>query len=135
VNELRAYAHATIHTAALWDVLGALGALPAWWPPVSYVLAGAGIVAACLAVLFAILAARRGSRVMQDTLPPADIGPGGAAPAGTRTPTGGQLLAIGILLGVWLLRGDAEIPPDLPLVAAEVLAAALYAVFTLRRRK
>jgi hypothetical protein len=46
----------------------------------------------------------------------------------------GQLLAIGIILAAWVLRGDAEIPPDPPLVAASVLGAVLYAAFTIRRR-
>lgn len=123
VNEVRAYAQAMIHTAAIWDLLGTSGVLPPWWPPVSYVLAALGIAAACTAALLFMLAAHR-------RVPARDAA---AHPARRRSSMGGQLLAIGILLGAWILRGDAEIPPDLPLVAAEVLAAALYAVFTLRR--
>ncbi|MGH7466305.1 MAG: hypothetical protein ACREK1_14070, partial [Longimicrobiales bacterium] len=61
-RDVRAYAHAMIHTAALWDVLGVFGVLPPWWPPVSYVLAGAGIAAACIAVFVALLTAPRGVR-------------------------------------------------------------------------
>lgn len=129
VNELRAYAHAMIHTAATWDVLGTAGLLPAWWPPVSYVLAALAIAAACLAALLVMLTARTSGRAVGH-------GPGGDGTprVRARVGTGGQLLAIGILLIAWMLRGHAEIPPDAPLVAAEVLAAALYAVFTLRRR-
>lgn len=115
-NEVRAYAHAMIHTAATWDVLGAFGMLPLWWPPVSYVLVAAGIAAACVAVLVGLLTAPRGAR-----------------PRAART--AGQLLAVGILLAAWLLRGDAEIPPDPPLVAAGVAGAALFAAFTLRRSR
>jgi hypothetical protein len=133
-GQLRAYAHAMIHTAAAWDVLGAFGALPPWWPPVSYVMAGAGIAVGCAAVLFALLTARPTSR--RAPAESASEGAGRPAPvhAYSQPSPGGQLLAIGILLGAWLLRGNAEIPPDMPLVGAQVLAAALYAVFTLRRR-
>ena len=121
--ELRVYAHAMIHTAALWDVLGLLDALPPWWPPVSYVMAGIGVAAASLAALFHILGARRQRS-------------GPAAPAPTdRTRTGGELAAAGILLAAWVLRGDAEIPPDVPLVAAEGLAAVLYAIVAVRWRR
>lgn len=111
-----------IHTAALWDVLGLLDALPPWWPPVSYVLAGAGVAAASLAVLFDILGTRR------------PRGPGAAPPPTGRARAGGQLAAAGILLTAWVLRGDAEIPPDAPLVAAEVVAAVIYAIVSVRRR-
>jgi hypothetical protein len=112
-TEVRAYAHVMIHTAALWDVAGAVGLLPPWWPPVSWVCAAAGMAAGCAAVLIDVLGARRGLR---------------AADAG------GRLLALGILLGAWLLRGDAEIAPELPIVAAEVLAPAHYALHPLRRK-
>lgn len=134
VAELRAYALAMIASAAAWDVAGALGALPQWWPPVSYVCIAAGIAAACLAGLFGMFARPR--------LPPRDpagstaahdSGVSGSArstrPAGR---IGGQLLAAGLLLAAWLLRGDAEIPPDPPLVAAELAGAVLYA-FAARR--
>lgn len=124
VNELRAYAHVTIHTAAIWDLLGTAGVLPPWWPPVSWVLAGLGIAAACTAALLFLLATRRSMPAVS-----------AAGHRGRlRSGIGGQLLATGILLGAWVLRGDAEIPPDPPLVAAEVLAAALYALLALRRR-
>lgn len=123
-RDLRAYAHAMIHSAAAWDVMGTAGVLPPWWPPVSYVLAAAGVAAACLAVLAATLLQRwpRASGVT----------PAGA-PVLDRTRTAGQLFAIGVLLTGWILRGDAEIPPDVPLVAASVIGAVLYAAFTLRR--
>ena len=113
-----------IHTAVLWDVLGTFDALPPWWPPVSYVLAAVGVAAASLAALFEVLGTRR-----QRSDP-------AAAPAFTPPArTGGQLAAAGILLAAWLLRGDAEIPPDVPLVAAEVLAAIVYAVVSVRWRR
>ena len=110
---MRAYAHAMIHTAALWDILGASGVLAPWWPPIGYVLVGAGIVAACLEVLAGMLSTPRGAR---------------SAPR-----TAGRLLAIGILLGTWIVRGDAEIEPDLPIVVAQAFAALLYAALAVRR--
>ena len=123
VNDVRAYAHAMIHTAAVWDLLGTSGVLPPWWPPVSYVLAALGIAAACTGALLVMLATRRYVPAAED----------GARPAPPRSGIGVQLLATGVLLAAWVLRGDAEIPPDPPLVAAEVLAAALYAFVALRR--
>jgi hypothetical protein len=102
-----------IHTAALWDILGAFGVLAPWWPPIGYVLAGAGIVAACLEVLATVLSSP------------------GAARSAPRT--AGRLLAIGILLGTWILRGDAEIEPDPPLIMAQAVAALLYAALAVRR--
>jgi hypothetical protein len=102
-----------IHTAALWDVLGAFGVLAPWWPPIGYVLACAGIVAACLEVLATMLSTPRAAR---------------SAPR-----TAGRLLAIGILLGTWILRGDAEIEPDTPLIVAQAVAALLYAALAVRR--
>jgi hypothetical protein len=131
VGALRAYTHAMIHTAAGWDVLGASGILPSWWPPVSYVLAGAAVASGCTAVLLAVLTARARPRAHATADPSAERP---LAAARARPVGGGQLLALGILLAAWLLRGAAEIPPDLPLVAAEVLAAALYALFALRHR-
>ena len=123
-TEVRAYAHAMIHTAALWDVLGTLDVLPPWWPPVSYSMAGMGIAAATLAVLFHVLGTRRYRAGLE----------GAPAPTG-RVRTGGELAAAGILLAAWLLRGDAEIPPDVPLVAAEVVAAVVYAIAAVRWRR
>lgn len=132
---LRAYAHAMIHSAALWDVLGALRVLPPWWPPVSYVAAAAGIAAACLSALFQMLGRR--------ALPaPTHRGPSASteervAPVAlsSRGNLATSLLAIAILLGAWLLRGHAEIPPETPLVIAETAAAALYAVAAVRARR
>ncbi|MBR9989731.1 MAG: hypothetical protein KFH98_08255 [Gemmatimonadetes bacterium] len=123
-RDLRAYAHAMIHSAAAWDLMGTAGLLPPWWPPVSYVLAAAGIAAACLAVLAAML--------LQRWPRATDAAPAGS-PARDWTRTAGQLVAVGILLTGWILRGDPEIPPDMPLVAASVTGAALYAAFTFRR--
>lgn len=102
-----------ILTAVLWDVTGSVGILPPWWPPVSWALVALGIAAGCAGVLLDMLGARRGGR---------------AVGAGVR------LLALGILLGAWLLRGHAEIVPELPIVAAEVIAAALHSAAGLRRR-
>lgn len=101
-----------LHSAVVWDVLGTAGALPPWWPPVSYVLLAAGIAAACVSVLLIMLTRSR-------------------TPV-TRRQQAGQMLAMGILIVGWLLRGHAEIPPDMPIVAVEVVAAALFAFFTLR---
>jgi hypothetical protein len=39
-----------------------------------------------------------------------------------------DLVALGLLLGAWLLRGHPEIPPDPPLVAASLLAVGLLAL-------
>jgi uncharacterized membrane protein len=118
-----------IHSAVIWDLAGTVGLLPAWWPPVSWYLIGAGIATACVAALLGILSGRRGRHR-------ADAGPASAEAAAARRPgprIGMQLLAIGVLLAAWLLRGHAEIPPDAPIVAAEVASAALYA-FASRRR-
>jgi peptidoglycan/LPS O-acetylase OafA/YrhL len=37
-----------------------------------------------------------------------------------------QLVALGLALGAWLLRGHPEIPADPPLVVAQALAAMMY---------
>ena len=119
-----------IHTAVIWDLAGAAGVLPAWWPPVSWYLIGAGIAAACVAALMGILSGRRGRRQSADAASSA----ADAAPArGPGPRIGVQLLAIGVLLAAWLLRGHAEIPPDAPIVAAEVASAVLYALASRRR--
>jgi tungstate transport system substrate-binding protein len=121
-NRLRAAAEATalafLVFAPLWDVLGWSGALPAWWPPVSYVMIAAGIAAGCLAVLVRTLQRRvrvRGERATYA---------GGRGARGTLL----ELVAMGLLLGAWILRGDAEIPPDPPLVVAGLIALAVLAV-------
>lgn len=125
-----------IVSGALWDVAGALGALPSWWPPVSYVILAAGVAAACIAALLSVLTDRRTRPVRSAGDAPADQT--AASPAGADDPrrtarhVGAQLLATGVLLVAWLLRGHAEIPPDPPLVAAETVAAILY-VFAGRR--
>ena len=134
--ELRSHARTLMLSAALWDLAGVLDALPDWWPPVSYVLAAAAIVAACVVALLDTLARRRAPT---DT-PAADTGfspatpPGSVDPRATPARTAGQLSAAGVLLAAWILRGHAEIPPDPPLVAAELVAAALY-IFIVRRRR
>ena len=111
-------------SAAVWDVSGALGVLPPWWPPVGYVLAAAGVVAACVAALLTMFTVRRATSTA--------AAPALSAPVRARG-IGGQLLAAGVLLAAWLLRGHAEIPPDPPLVAAELAAAALYVIFSRTR--
>jgi hypothetical protein len=110
------YATGVLATAALWDLAGHLGALPPWWPPVSYVLIAAGIASGCIAVFLRVL-----QRSRHD-------------PAG-RGATLIELVAFGIFLGAWLLRGDAEVPADRPLVAAGLLAAALLLGTAWRRRR
>lgn len=101
--------------APLWDALGWAGALPPWWPPVSWVMIAVGIVAACLAVLLRTLQRRVLVR-------------GGGHYAGGRQARGTllELVAIGLLLAAWVLRGDAEIPPDPPLVVTQLIALAVY---------
>jgi hypothetical protein len=119
---LRAATLVLIGAAALWDTVGLLAVRPPWWPPLSYGLAGAAILTGCVAVLVTLFTTRRVPRAAP-----------GAPPTAAPPHTGSQLIAIGILLAAWLLRGHAEIPPDAPLIAAEVFAAALYAVITRRR--
>lgn len=107
---------ALLGAASTWDVAGALGWLPGWWPPVSYAAVAAGIGLASLATLVRVLGRRR------------DAG------FDSRT-TAVELLSVGLFLGVWLLRGHAEIPPDPPLVAGQIAAFTLLIVAAWRRKR
>jgi hypothetical protein len=109
------YSAGLIVTAASWDVAGTCALLPPWWPPVSHVLIGLGVGAGCLAVLLRLLLLPR--------------------TASSRHPTLLELGALGLLLGAWLLRGDAEVVPDPPLVGTQVVALALLAAAAWLRRR
>lgn len=102
--------------AALWDLVGVAGVLPDGWPRLSHALAGAGIAAACVAIFIRTLQRRRGV-------------PGGSGA------TAVQLLAVGLFLAARTLRGHAEIPPDPPIVGAQVAALGLLALSAWLRRR
>jgi MYXO-CTERM domain-containing protein len=102
--------------AAVWDLVGGAGILPAWWPRVSHALAGAGIAAACLAIFIRTMQRRRGV-------------PGGSGA------TAVELLAVGLFLVARMLRGHAEIPPDPPIVGGQLVALGLLAWAAWRRRR
>jgi drug/metabolite transporter (DMT)-like permease len=106
---------AALGAAVLCDVAGSAGALPPGWPTVSYVLVAVAIAGTSAAVLSRVLHTRSGadSRPLVTLL---------------------ELAAAGLLLGSWLLRGHREIPPDRPLIAAQVVAALLLAAAAWRRR-
>jgi peptidoglycan/LPS O-acetylase OafA/YrhL len=99
-----------IAAAALWDVLALLRAPADRAPGVTHTLLAVGIGSGCGAVLLRMLQRRR-------TEP---------RPAGTIA----AIVALGLLLAVWLLRGHPGIPPDGPLIGAQLfgLALCLYAV-------
>lgn len=109
-----ALAYAT--AGVLWDTAGALHLLPPWWPPVGYVLVALGVALTCAGVLLRILGTPRGA-------------PSRAAL------TALELAATGVLLAALFLRGDAEIPPDPPLVAAQLVALAGLLLASFRRRR
>lgn len=97
-----------------------LGAAP---PPsrlaaATYALLAAGIAAGCLAVLLRLLG--------EPALRPLP---------GRRRTALLELAAIGVLLGSLVLRGHAEIPPDAPLIGAQLLALAGLAVAEWTRRR
>jgi hypothetical protein len=103
-------------TGALWDLAGMLGTLPPWWPPPGYVLIAFGIAATCIAVLLRVLLTPRG----------APTHPG---------ITLLELAAVGVLIGALILRGDAEVRPDPPLVIAQLAACvAIFSALPLRSR-
>jgi hypothetical protein len=109
--------------AATWDAAGWLGLLAPWWPPISYVMIAAGIVAGCTAVLVRTLQRRR-------------LGAGGRGAA--YSPGRGtliELIALGLLLGGWILRGDAEIPADPPIVAAQLVGFGMIALAAVLRAR
>jgi hypothetical protein len=110
------YAGAALGTAVLWDMAGHGGALPPWWPPVSYVLIGLGIAAGSVAALLRVLQRRRGA-------------------AAQRLSALAELAAIGVFLAAWVLRGDAEIPPDPPLVVAQAFGLLLFSIAAVLRRR
>lgn len=99
--------------AVTWDLVALLAPLPTWWPVVSYAGLAGAVAIGCIALLMQLFTRRRGE----------------PKPRGS----GMQLSAIGLLLGAWLLRGHAEIPPDPPLIAAAVVAALIYALPLIRR--
>jgi hypothetical protein len=115
---LRAAACATaafLGVGVLWDLAGKLVPVPPWWPAVSYSLIGLGTGLACVAVLLRTLLRR------------------GRAPREARRMTV-ELLAIGVVLLAWSLRGHAEVVPDAPLVAAQAVGALLLGAVALARR-
>jgi hypothetical protein len=125
--------------APVWDAAGYAGLLPPWWPPVSYVMIGFGIAVASLGVLSRTLQRRRTSRqsgAHEAVRQASDARQASAARGVAYAPARGaalELLAIGLFLAAWLLRGDAEIPPDPPLVAAQLAAMVGVVLAALRR--
>jgi hypothetical protein len=114
---LRAAACATaafLGVGVVWDLAGQLVPVSPWWPAVSYSLIGLGTALACVSVLLRML--RRGR-----------------APRETRR-MAVELLAIGVVLLAWSLRGHAEVVPDSPLVAAQAVGALLLGAVALTRR-
>jgi hypothetical protein len=101
-----AYAVSLLATGAAWDVAGSFHALPPWWPTVSYVCVAAGSAAALIALLIRIFTAPRAARAPRRTLL--------------------QLVSLGVVVGAWGLRGDAEIPTDPPLVYAQLVGVIVY---------
>lgn len=100
------FAGVLLSVAALWDLAGAMVLAPPWWPLVSHATAAAGIASGCAAVLLRLFDRRLRRRRSRGT------------------PL--QLIALGLMLLAWLLRGHRGIPADPPIVAAEAAAAALY---------
>lgn len=95
------------------DAAGSAGLLPGAWPVASYAVLAIVITGGLIIALLRMLHARRGTRARG---------------------VGSDLVALGLLLLAWLLRGHREIPPDPPLVAAELIGTALLA-FTLWRQR
>jgi hypothetical protein len=121
--------------APAWDAAGYAGLLPPWWPPVSYVMIGFGIAFGSIGVLSRTLQRRRASRqsgagaVRTERHTPEAVGVAYAPARGAAL----ELLAIGLFLAAWLLRGDAEIPPDPPLITAQLIAMVGVVLPALRR--
>jgi uncharacterized membrane protein len=99
--------------AVTWDLAGLIAPVPTWWSAVSYGAFAGVVTIGCIALLLQLFARRRGE----------------PKPRGSVM----QFVAIGLLLGAWLLRGHPEIPPDPPLLAAAVAAALIYALPLIRR--
>jgi hypothetical protein len=107
-------AHVLLSAAALWDVAGAAFAVPPWWPTLSHVAIAVGIAAACVGVLLHLLGTRTETRA--------------------RGRTALRLLLTGMIIGAWLLRGHPEIPPDLPIIATELIVAVLLVLARYRAK-
>jgi hypothetical protein len=107
---------AFLGVGVMWDLAGRIVPVSPWWPAVSYSLIGLGAALACVAVLLRMLLRR------------------GRAPRETRR-MAVELLAIGVVLLAWSLRGHAEVVPDSPLVVAQAVAAMLLAAVALARRR
>jgi hypothetical protein len=103
-----------IAAATAWDIAGTAASVPAWWHVASYITIAAGAVLACGVVLLRTFARPR--------------------PAGETRRLAADLFAIGLLLLAWVLRGHHEVPPDAPLVGAQVLALGVLVLTTWRRR-
>jgi hypothetical protein len=99
-----------------WDLSAVVVTTPPWWPAVSYSLVALGGALACAAVLLRTLQRR------------------GRAPRESRR-SALELVAVGIVLLAWTLRGDAEVVPDSPLVAAQAVGVLLLAAVALARRR
>jgi hypothetical protein len=110
-----AYAASLLVTGVAWDLAGSFRVLPAWWPTVSYVCIAAGAAAALGAILIHILTTPRAHRTPQLTLL--------------------QLVAIGVVLAASVLRGDAEIPTDPPLIYAQLVGGLGYLVAHMRAER
>jgi hypothetical protein len=107
-------AAALLAAAAAWDGVGALAAVPPWWPVPGYVGIGAGVALGCVGIMVHVLTTRREHRA--------------------RRITALRLVALGVLLGAWLLRGHHEIPADPPVIVAQLAAATVLLISGLLHR-
>jgi NO-binding membrane sensor protein with MHYT domain len=106
---------AFLGVGVVWDLAALVVTTPPWWPAVSYSLVALGAALACAAVLLRTL--QRRGRARRETRRSAI-----------------ELLAIGVVLLAWTLRGDAEVVPDSPLVAAQAVGALVLSAVSLARR-
>jgi uncharacterized membrane protein len=102
--------------AVIVDTAGTVGLLSGGWPRISHGLTAAGLAAGLIAVLLRVLTGRRGARRARRT-------------------TALELIALGLILGAWRLRGHPAIPPDPPLLGAAVIALLLLAAAAWWRRR